>query len=132
MIQIEIPKDIRKYEAKLVGPLSTRQTVCVILASAIAVPIYFALDFLPSDFKYFFVAIFAVPILLCGWVKPYGMHLEEFIQVAFVSNILSPKCRIYKTENPYASVNKTKSKKELKKYKKKVKKISDKDLYPYQ
>ena len=126
-----IPKDIRKYEAKLVGPLSTRQTICAIIASIVAVILYLSLDFLPSDAKYFVIFVGAVPIMLFGWVKPFGMHLEEFLQAAFVSNILSPKYRLYKVNNPYLQPKKPKTKKELKKYLKNRKKIKNEDLQPY-
>ena len=36
MLQTTIPKDIRKYEAKLVGPFSTRQTIFFVIACVIA------------------------------------------------------------------------------------------------
>ena len=131
MIQIEIPKDIRKYEAKLIGPLTTRQTVCFLLAVAVALPLYFSLSFLPNDFKYILIGAICAPILLAGWIKPFGVNFEDFIRIVFITNILSPKNRIYKINNPYSD-KREKTPKEIKELKKKLKKSTDKELCPYQ
>ena len=36
MIEVQIPKDIRKYEAKLVGPFTLRQLIAFIVGCVIA------------------------------------------------------------------------------------------------
>ena len=38
MIEREIPKDIKGYEPKFIGPLTFRQTICMGLAAAVSVP----------------------------------------------------------------------------------------------
>ena len=126
MIEIEIPKDIRKYESKLVGPLTTRQTICAVITCATAFCIYKVTAFLPSDFRFILVGICVTPFLLLGWVKPYGMKFEQFVSTAFVSTIISPKHRKYKTINAYApEINKDD------KSKKKKKKKINKEYLPY-
>ena len=99
MIEIEIPKDIRKYESKLVGPLTTRQTICFVIGAVIGITIYSVLSFLPQDFKMILVLIAVSPLILCGWYKPYGMHFEKFVQTALISNVLAPVNRKYVTKN---------------------------------
>ena len=123
MIEIEIPKDIRKYESKLIGPLTTRQTVCAVFACGISVLIYTSLKEVPSDIRFILITIFITPFLLLGWVKPYGMKFEHFAMTTFSSYFLSPKHRKYKTENFYDI-------KVVKKQNKKKRKIN-KDFLPY-
>lgn len=99
-IEREIPKDINKYEAKFLGPFTTRQTVCVVPAVVIAISLFMLLkNFLTRD-TCFMVAIFSsVPWLLCGWFKPNGLPFEKFVQTVFISIVLAPKHRVYKTVN---------------------------------
>lgn len=104
---MEIPKDIRKYEAKLIGPLTTRQAICLVPAVALAVLAYTTLDnFLSQDVCLFIVIIIVAPFLLCGWFKPYNMPFEKFLQTVFVSVVLAPVNRKYVTKNVYEEIAK--------------------------
>ena len=71
MIELEVPKDIRRYEAKLFGPFTTRQLICFVIACVVA---FLALKVLgtlmPQDYAFFFIIIIDLPVLLCGWFKP--------------------------------------------------------------
>ena len=102
MIELEIPKDIRKYEAKTFGPFTTRQLICFVIACVISIGVYKGLGaFVPQDLCFFIILIIVSPVLLCGWFKPYGMPFEKFVQATFVSMILAPKVRKYVIENIY-------------------------------
>lgn len=102
MIEIEVPKDIRKYEAKLIGAFTARQAGCLVAACAICVPVFFLLrEAVPRDVLTLLIMILAVPFVLIGWVKPYGMKFELFAKTAFISNVLSPRKRKYVTMNVY-------------------------------
>lgn len=106
MIEIEIPKDINKYEAKLIGPFTSRQTACFVGACALAIPAFLGLkEILPRDFATFVIMIICIPFVLIGWVKPYGMTFEQFARTAFISNVLSPKKRKYITMNNFECLN---------------------------
>ena len=35
MIEVQIPKDVSGYEAPLIGPLTSRQAICVAAAAAV-------------------------------------------------------------------------------------------------
>lgn len=104
MIEIEIPQDISKYESKLIGPFTTRQTICVAgllvgcISSFFAVSSVFGED---SPLRLLVPMIIAIPFALIGWYKPYGMHFEKFVKSVFVSLILSPAKRLYKIDNVY-------------------------------
>lgn len=123
-IEREIPKDINKYETKLIGPLTTRQTVCIIPASILSISLYMLLkDVLPTDACIMTCIFVALPFLLCGWYKPNGLPFEKFVRTVFITTILAPKHRVYKTINYYETaiksldppVDKKKEKEALKK-----------------
>lgn len=132
MIQVEIPKDIRKYESKLIGPLTTRQTICFVIAAAIAIFLYvFVGKYVTTDVLFFIIFVAVSPALLCGWVKPYGMACEQFVATAFVSLVLSPKIRKYQTQNFFASPKSEISAKEAERKKKYKKRKKSKEFTPY-
>lgn len=132
MIEIEITKDIRKYESKLVGPFTTRQTICAAIACVIAYIVFRALEFLAIDIRLFVITIFISPLLFLGWIKPYGMKFEQFISTAFASTFIAPRIRKYKTINAFSIQNiETNTKAKKKKKTKKSKPSSDKELRPF-
>lgn len=99
-IEIEIPKDITKYESKLIGPFTTRQTLCLVPAVALAVLVFVGLkSYVSQTLLIGLLMVCVAPFLLFGWYKPYGLPLEKFLKTAFISNVLAPKARKYKTEN---------------------------------
>ena len=114
MLEIEIPKDIRRYESKLVSFLTTRQTICAVIAIVIAYLTYCVTSFLPADFSFVLIGIAVLPALLIGWVKPYGMNFEHFAATAFFSTFVCPKYRRYKTNNAYSMSVQKKHKKNKK------------------
>lgn len=123
MLEAQIPKDIRKYESKMVGPFTLRQLICFIAAVVLA---YFAYkgitSFSTADVATPVCVLVAAPIIMVGWVKPYGMPMEKFIQTSFISTILAPKVRKYKTKNQYRLASTRLQKMEQKEYKKRLKK----------
>ena len=102
MIEIEIPKDIRAYEAKLIGPLTTRQLFCIIGLGVSCFLTYKAsVNLLGEDSSliWFFPMVIAIPFALIGWVKPYGLTFEKFAKSVFKTMFLAPTKRIYKIKN---------------------------------
>ena len=113
MLQTTIPKDIRKYEAKLVGPFSTRQTIFFVIACVIA---YITWGLFKNTIACF---IAASPAIAFGWVKVYGQSLEQFIKSAFISNFVAPNKRKYKSAtDDFKPITDSQRKKMNKKYKK--------------
>ncbi len=102
MIEIKIPKDIREYDAKLIGPFSLRQTICIAIAAVLAIVSYSTIGrLLPQDFKILLCLVISLPALLCGWYKPYGLPFEKYAQIVLITSILAPKHRKYQTENAF-------------------------------
>ena len=129
-IEKEIPKDIRQYEPKLIGPFTTRQVLCLIPALGLGVALFVILkNVFSTDIRLFIITFVAIPFFLLGWYKPYNMPFEKFVRTVFISTILSPLYRKYKTEriDTEASSEDQKSKKK-KSWKKK--KITDPKMQP--
>ena len=124
-IEREIQKDISKYEAKLIGPFTTRQVIFGIPGIVIGVGSYFLLKpYLGEDIVMFVAMVLALPLLLCGWAKPYGIPFEKYVAIVFVSQVLAPKHRKYVTENPCPELQEQNSLNQKKKEKKKKTKVS--------
>ena len=129
MLEAPIPKDVRKYDAKLVGPFTTRQLICFLGGSALSYGIYKMIGHsMGSETVLMICSVFASPFIVMGWYKPYGMPFEKFFKSAFTSTILSPRNRKYKTRNRFAEIandlkpmNQSEYKKRLKKEAKLVK-----------
>lgn len=104
-IEIKIPKEINRYEAKFIGPFSLRQTICLVTCLPAGVGLYLlAKPYVGTDLAGMFVAPPAVIGYLFGWYKPYGMRFEKYLRSVFISSFLAPSKRLYKTENFYSRV----------------------------
>lgn len=126
MLEAPIPKDIRKYDAKLVGPFTTRQLFCFVGGAILSYGTYKFFGPALGSTALTVCAIVAAPFLVMGWYKPYGMVFEKFFKTAFISTVLAPHNRKYKTKNifaPIADDPKPMSQAEYKKRRKKELKI---------
>lgn len=101
MIEIEMSRDIREFSPKVLGPFDKRQLVVILLSVAVGTPIVILLGSLPIQFKLIATVIITMPIILCGWVKVFGMPLEVFVMKFVLPNFFSPRTKKYMTENSY-------------------------------
>ena len=93
MVEVSIPNNIHEYKPKFMLGLTGRQMFCVVLTAG----------FILLDFKFLkpyigdlAVVIAAVPAFLAacfGWVTPYGMPFEKYLQSVLFQAVLAPKCR---------------------------------------
>ena len=105
MIDLIIHRDPAKCQAKLVGPFTARQTVCIMIAAPFCWAIYhFSSPYIPPDVAGFLVIIPAAVAMAFGWLRPFGMPTEKFIKSVFVDRYLAPHKRRYKTVNHYEQV----------------------------
>lgn len=107
MIEIEVPADIREYEPTLIGPLTTRQTVSVVVTGCVVYAVYMIEKAVgitdPSTVPVFL--FFGVPPFLVGFMpKMYGMYVEKFIGRVYRDNFAAPKNRPYKVENMWDGI----------------------------
>ena len=107
MIEVAIPKDVRRYKAKVVGPFTLRQLICAIVAGAIAYIVWkvcksFGAQTVEDALGPILIAM--IPALAIGWIEPYGMPFEVFALTTMISIVLAPKHRVYITENKYKNL----------------------------
>lgn len=117
MITVEMPEDIRKFEAKFMGNFTLRQTVCLAIGAAIVIPVALLV---PVDLMYKFVigALLLIPFMFAGWFKPQGMNFEVYAMRMIYYYVLTPRIRKAKMKNVYRTsyekVLKAEEKKKLK------------------
>lgn len=100
MIEIRVTKDLGDYDPKVAGPFNLRQLICLVIGSPICYMIIKYLSpILTIDIAAFFCIIPAGLAYAFGWAKPYGMKMEKFLSSIFITRILAPAIRRYKTEN---------------------------------
>lgn len=105
MIEVKIPKEIKRYEAKAAGPFTLRQLICLIICLPIGIAIYvFSKPYVGDTMAGFLVFIPGGAAYLFGWRKPYGMRFEKYMKTVFVNSVLAPTKRVYKTENYYSGI----------------------------
>jgi len=99
MIEREIPKDISKFETKLVGPFTSRQTGCIVASAGVCFIMYNTLSALQLDatLVIFICFLCCTPFVAMGWKKPYGMTFEKFAMHYVTYFVLAPSKRKYKT-----------------------------------
>lgn len=103
MIEKNVPRDMSKYEAKLIGPFTTRHVVCLVPGAIVAVLAFFALKGVLGDAALLVSTVLALPFGLCGMYKPYGIPFERYAKTVFYSVVLSPTKKKYKSENTYSA-----------------------------
>ena len=105
MIEIKIPKEINRYEAKAVGPLTMRQLLSWVICLPLCVGVYlFTYPIIGTDLAGFIAMIPGGAAYCFGWCKPYGLKFEVYMKSAFISSFLAPSRRLYKTENFYSNI----------------------------
>ena len=128
MIEAKVPKDIRMYETKILGPLTLRQAITVVCMGVTAFLTYGLCCGTLGLSIDAFIYVGIIPSALVGFIGLWtidGVHLEKYIKTVLVYNFLAPGVRkprkqIYK----YNAVNEMKlTPKELKRRKN----IIDKD-----
>lgn len=108
MIEVQVPKDVSVYESTLVGPLTSRQTVCLIAAAAVEFVYYNVVQTLnlglDTNAMLCIGMMLAAPILYMAIGKPYGMRPEVYIYYYLLPSLLSNKDRPYETKLTYDSI----------------------------
>lgn len=108
MIEVQVPKDVSVYESPLIGPLTSRQAVCLAAAAAVEYVYYNVIQMLniglDMNTMLCIGIILAVPILYMAVGKPYGMRPETYIYYYFLPSILSNKDRPYETKLTYDTI----------------------------
>lgn len=101
MIEVQVPKDVSGYESPLIGPLTSRQAICVAAAIAVEYVYYTVINTLglnlDTNTLICIGMVLAAPILYLAIGKPYGMRAETYIYYYLLPSLLAPKDRVYET-----------------------------------
>ena len=119
MLEVSIPKDIRKYETKVVGPFTVRQTFGLVIGLGLGFIGNRLANSLVSDAKVFLTMLFGVPGVLIGWIKMYGMPFEQYVKVMITNSFLIPRKIKYKTNVFCGEISKIEKEIELLEHKEK-------------
>ena len=127
MIEVAIPKDITKYKATLVGPLTTRQTICVSITAVVEILYYYiakaVFPNLTINTMIGFGVFLAIPIMAFALIEPFGMPLEKYLKNVFMLSVIAPTKRPYKTEGIFQEQKKPPEKKKKRTFSSKELKI---------
>lgn len=125
MIETRVPKDVRKYEAKILGPFNKRQLICLGLGITVGIIVFtfFTSAGISSENTIYIVIVCVLPIMAFA-VKIDDMPMEVFIKNVFMNYYTTPRVRIQSEEIiKREKIQKPKTKKEIKKDLKRRKKL---------
>ena len=109
MAYVSIPKDLSRIKSKFILGLTKRQTVCFGAAAAMGLPLFFLLRrFLPVSAAAFLMIIVMLPWFLFAIYERNGQPLEKFLKCVITTRFISPKRRVYQTDNLYAATGRQK------------------------
>ena len=113
MLMIPIPKDIREYEPKFVGPFTFRQAICIVAAGLIE---FGGVKF-QTEVMHLPVASYIPPLILVaiplffGWGEiTLHMKPETYLRMVLFNMINVPKNRPYKSRNMFDQYEEPKEK----------------------
>ena len=106
MIECPIPQDILKYQAKVIGGFSAREAICIFIGGVCGVGGFFTIGSAISDItlKIIVTALFALPGLIFGFVKPLGQPFEKIVGVIIQDNFLTPTKLVKEIRHPDVDV----------------------------
>lgn len=101
-----IPKDIRKYDSKFLGPLTFRQTICVGIGTITGGGAFYLFKDILGTTNASFMIFIMIALCMTFTLKPYGMKFEQYLFNFMKDNVLSATKRKYSTSNYYIKLNK--------------------------
>lgn len=111
MVEVEMSSDIRKYKPKMIGNLTARQCISIVIGACMGV-IPALLVPLGIIGKLVVGVCFAVPAIICGFVQIGGLPFEQLFLRKIYRSFLTPKKRKYKRSATIEILLKEQKKKE--------------------
>lgn len=95
MIEGKVPKDILVYKTKVIGSLSFRQLICVLICVVVDAFLYFVLSMFHLPSEIFITFGLVIDILIMMFSVPHqGMYLEVYFKEVILWNINAPSIRL--------------------------------------
>lgn len=99
-MRAQIPKNIRKYEDKVILGMNRRQSLFLLIAALIGIGLYLALrTVLSISFLLPLISMLVGPIILAGSIKISDLYLEEIFYRIYRDMRYNDGLRLYKIEN---------------------------------
>lgn len=95
MIQVEMVDDIRKYEPKLIGPFSKRQSIAISIGVVLGLILMNIIPLSNSTEKFAVFIFSVVAVGLFGWITMDGTPLEIVLVRMIYLYFLTPSKRKY-------------------------------------
>lgn len=95
MIERRVPKDIRKYKTKVIGPLTLRQIICVLTAVVVDFILYLIIHNLTNlsiDTMILCLILVDVPIIAFV-LSPLNLPMEVYLKEVLIPNFIYPTKR---------------------------------------
>ena len=105
VIEIKIPKEVRRHKESIFFGLSARQFFCAVAAVGLAAGVYLFLGSAIGKETASWVCILAAaPVAVAGFFNYNGMTLEQFIWAFVKSEILCAEGRRFVSRNFYSAL----------------------------
>ena len=106
MIIMPVPRDVREFKPKFIGPFSKREFIGVAVAVVIAI-LTFAVTYpfsmgMTMNQRAVIVLVPGVFPLACGFIDIQGMPIWIYAWNLVIQNFLAPRHRVYRTSNNFA------------------------------
>lgn len=100
MIEIKVPKEVRAYKEKIIGPFTLRQIVSGLITFPIIIPLFmYLLPRVGQQVASYISMAIGGPLLLIGFYEKNGQPFEKYlIQIILFYFVLPPK-RTYLIQN---------------------------------
>lgn len=105
IIEVKIPKEVRRHKETIFFGLSARQFLCALLAVGIAAALYLGLgQFIGRETASWVCILAAAPAAAAGFFSYNGLTLEQFVWAFVKSELLCAGGRVFVSENIYYSM----------------------------
>ncbi|MBR5617292.1 MAG: PrgI family protein [Oscillospiraceae bacterium] len=110
-MEVKINKEISNYQESMFFGLSMRQFVFSVLAVAVAVVLYFALNpYLGTETVSWVCVLGAAPFAAMGFFKYHGMTAEQFVINWVRTELIEPKYFRFQSQSFYCQMMKNAAK----------------------
>lgn len=100
MIEVKVPKEVRAYKEKIIGPFTLRQLVSGLIAFPIVIPLFiFLLDKFGQQIASYICMAVGGPLLLIGFYEKNGQPFEKYMKQILRFYFVLPQKRKYITQN---------------------------------
>lgn len=96
MIETKMPKDIRAYKTKVIGPFTLREGFCIFLMIITNILLYSLVirpSDLPIEFTIYVFIFTCLPFAALGWCEVAGMPLEKYLKNVILRMLACPTRR---------------------------------------